>query len=201
MRTYHFLILSFLALWLTSCATVTPSQPVAQNQRMSWDSRVATLSRIQSWSLKGLIGIREPQKSAVSATIQWQQQQQSYHIALYGPLGTNSYELTGRPGYVQLAGANGKQASARSAEELLAKEVGWYLPVSNLYYWIRGIPVPNVPAQKQVDGYNHLIQLNQQGWSIQFLSYTSVNHIDIPNRITFSNPRLNVKLVINQWRF
>lgn len=201
MRTHHFLILGFLALWLTSCATVTPQQPVAQNQRMSWDSRVATLSRIQSWSLKGLIGIREQQKSAVSATIQWQQQQQSYHIALYGPLGTNSYELTGRPGYVQLAGANGKQTSARSAEELLAKEVGWYLPVSNLYYWIRGIPVPNVPAQKQVDAYNHLIQLNQQGWNIQYLSYTSVNHIDIPNRITFSNPRLNVKLVINQWRF
>lgn len=198
MHTQRFLLFLSL-LWLTSCATVSEQPQTALNQNMTWGTRVQKLSSLQTWDLKGMIAIREAH-DAVSANLQWQQKYRNYHIALFGPMGTNSYELTGQPGKVELAAANGKHTNANSPEELLAQQAGWRLPVSNLYYWIRGLPVPDLPAQKQLDAYNHLIQLNQQGWNIHYLRYTSVNNIDLPSKIFLNNPDLNVKIVISQWQ-
>ena len=64
----------------------------------------------------------------------------------------------------------------------------------------RGLPVPTAPAQKQFDQYHHLTQLIQQGWTIQYLNYISVNHIDVPNKLFLNNPELNVKIIITQWQ-
>ena len=191
-------ILLFFSL-LTSCATVSEQSQLAQNDNMSWDARVKALSQIKNWNLKGSMGIRQA-SNAVTANIVWQQQQQNYHISLFGPLGTYSYELTGRPGSVDLAAADGRHFHASTPEALLAEQAGWQLPVSNLYYWVRGLPVPNMPAQKQLDGYNHLTVLNQQGWTIRYLRYTSTNGMDLPSKIFLENPQLNVKIVISQWQ-
>ncbi|MHB1946499.1 MAG: lipoprotein insertase outer membrane protein LolB [Gammaproteobacteria bacterium] len=199
MRLNSLLIIVLSALWLASCTTVTEQAQTPVNQSMSWNKRVDAISKVQAWNVKGMIAIHEA-RDAVSATLQWQQKYRNYHIALFGPLGSNSYELTGQPGRVELAGANGKRAVASTPEALLAQQAGWHLPVSNLYYWIRGIPVPSLPAQKQLDAYNHLIQLNQDGWSIRYLRYTSVNNTDLPSKIFLDNPQLNVKIVISQWQ-
>jgi len=186
--------------WLASCATVPKEQSTTNNQNLSWNSRVQTLSQIESWDLKALIAIRS-QKDAGSASLQWQQQNQNYHIQLFGPLGTGSYELTGQPGKVELAGSSGKRFYATSPEALLAQQTGWHLPISYLKYWIRGLPVPTIPAEKSFDSYNHLTKLKQEGWDIEFLRYTSINGIDVPNKIFFHNAQLNIKIIINQWHF
>lgn len=201
MTLIRLIIIVFSIAWLSGCATINqPQQQVAQNKTISWGSRVQTLSGIQSWDLKGAIAIRQADNSG-TASLQWKQQGQNYHIAMFGPLGSNSFELTGRPGNVELAQANGKRANARSPEELLAKETGWRLPVSSLYYWIRGIPVPGTSADKHLDSYNHLIELRQLGWIIQYPRYTSVRQIDIPDKIFLTNPQLNVKIAVSQWQF
>ena len=194
-----FIFLLSSTLLLAGCTT-TSTQPPPQNQAVSWDSRVQNLSRIQAWNLKGSIAIRSRQE-ANSASLQWQQSQRNYTISLFGPLGTQSYVLTGKPGQVDLEMSDGKKFSATTPEILLAEQTGWRLPVSNLYYWVRGLPVPGVPAQKQFDAYHHLTQLSQQGWNIQYLNYVSINNIDIPNKISLNNPQLNVKIVIRQWEF
>lgn len=198
MRNYLILILT--CLWLTSCATVQPAPKLAQNESMDWGQRVHTLNDVQKWNLHAQIALRQLHTSqAWSANLQWSQQKQNYHIALFGPLGTNSYELNGRPGNVELSMADGKHFTATSPETLLAKQTGWSLPVSNLYYWIRGLPVPSMSADKQFDNYYHLTVLKQDGWTIQYLRYTSVDRIDIPSKIFLNNPDLNVKIVISQW--
>lgn len=192
------LLILLSTLWLASCATTQPSQP-ALNKQISWDQRVQTLSEIQNWDLKAQIAVRT-QKDAWSASLQWQQNQQDYHITLFGPLGSNAVELRGSSGRVQMSTSDGKTFTASSPEQLLKQQVGWAIPVSNLRYWVRGIPVPGIAAQKQLDTYNHLINLQQQGWNIQFLHYTSVRHIDVPSKIFLNNPELNVKILINQWQ-
>lgn len=198
MSMIRLLLPLLLITWLSSCVTVSEQPQVAQNESISWETRVQTLSNLQTWDLKGLIAIRQG-NNAVSANLQWQQQHHNYHISLFGPLGSHSYELNGRPGRVELASGNGQRRTASSPEQLLAQEAGWQLPISNLYYWVRGIPVPDLAAQKKLDRYNHLIQLKQQGWDIQYLRYTSVGKLDLPSKIFLNNPALNVKIVISQW--
>jgi outer membrane lipoprotein LolB len=203
MHTLRWLVVCFCSIILTSCATLTSQRqqaPAVQAPSPSWEKHVQTVSDIKTWDLKAQIAIRQEPK-AWSASLQWQQQQQNYHIALFGPLGTHAYELTGQPGKVQLAGANGKTFTASTPEQLLLEQSGSELPVSNLYYWIRGIPVPNMPAQKQFDASNRLISLQQQGWTIHYLGYTTVNSIDVPDKVFLNNQQLSVKIAINQWHF
>ncbi len=200
MRIITLLWMIVCLMGLASCATMQPASQLPQNQNVTWDSRATSLAKIQSWNLRGMIAIRTPKDSG-SATLQWQQQQQNYyHISLFGPLGSHSVEITGRPGNVTLASADGKTFHANSPEELLAQQLGWRLPISNLYYWVRGIPVPGAASQKSFDSYHHLTQLTQNGWSIRYLSYTAVNGVDLPSKIFMDNPQLNVKIIINQWQ-
>jgi outer membrane lipoprotein LolB len=196
MRTYSFLpFLCCCFLWLAGCAT-TATNP--QNQNVSWDSRVQTLSGIENWDLKALVSIRS-QNDAGSASLNWQQHNQDYSLQLFGPLGTNSFKLEGAPGHVILQNPQGQIFKAKSPEQLLTQQTGWNLPVSDLYYWIRGLPVPTLPAQKRFDAYNHLSELTQQDWKIQYLRYTATTHGDLPNKIFITSPQLNVKIIINEW--
>lgn len=183
---------------LTSCTSLS-TQPAANAKTPeSWENRVGALSNIQDWDLKGLIAIRNT-RDAWSANWRWQQHQHDYVIDLAGPLGTSPTQLTGTPNTVTLTTADGKKFNSHSPESLLEKQLGWRLPVSNLYYWIRGLPVPNIAAQKQFDSSHRLTVLFQQGWRIEYLRYTE-GKTDLPAKIILNNSALNVKIIINQWQ-
>ncbi|EKD54272.1 MAG: outer membrane lipoprotein LolB [uncultured bacterium] len=196
----HFILVfiaTSYALFLTSCASISTAPP--QNQPLSWEHRAAVLSNIQQWNLKGLIALRTSQ-NAWSANWQWQQTKNNYTILLFGPLGSNSLKLTGNSGGVLLEMADGKRLTARDPESLLARQLGWRLPVSFLRYWVRGLPVPTLPAQKQFDDYHHLAVLMQNDWTIRYLRYTSINGMDVPNKIFLTNPNMSVKIIISEWQ-
>jgi outer membrane lipoprotein LolB len=197
-RRFLLPIILMSALWLASCAT-TPSATAPQNKSAAWDDRVQTLSGIQDWDLNALIAIRA-RADGDSASLRWQQKKQNYTLNLFGPLGTNSFILRGEPGKVTLQNPKGQTFSAKTPELLVAQQTGWQLPVSYLSYWIRGLPVPNIPAEKHFDAYNHLSELTQEGWKVQFLRYTSTHHIDLPSKIFINSPTLSVKIIISQWQ-
>jgi len=185
---------------VTGCASLHEPPP-PDNQTTPWGNRVQALSNIQSWDINGLIAIRNTSKPhAESANLHWQQSKLNYQILLFGPLGASPVKLSGKPGAVVLEDSKGKRFYADSAESMLVQQTGWRLPVSNLYFWVRGLPVPNQPAQKQFDTYHHLTHLAQDGWNIQYLNYTSVNHIDLPTKIFLNNSALQLKIIINQWK-
>ena len=196
-NTIKQLMLFLIFLSLTHCATLPPP---AQNQNITRGSRVQTLSKIQSWNLQGAVGVRSPQDS-FSADLNWEQRGQNYTISLFGPFGASSFVLTGQPNQVHLALSDGRKFTAQNPESLIEEQLHWRLPVSNLHYWIRGLPVPGIAAQSQFDQYHHITTLNQQGWVVQFLRYTAENGVDLPTKIVLTNPQLNVKIVVSQWRF
>ncbi len=200
MRTLLFLNVLMLAFLLGGCSTVQEASAPAQNKQTTWDNRSNSVANIHSWNLEGQISVRNRAKNdSNSANLKWQQNSQHYTMLFYGPMGAGSQKLSGGPGRVVLQMANGKTVTAASPEALLASQTGWRLPVSSLYYWVRGLPVPNVAAEKKFDTYNHLTQLHQQGWTIQYLRYTAVNQIDMPTKIFLDNPQMNVKMIISQW--
>lgn len=201
--------IGFLALLasfgITSCATVKPAATTAQAQTgqakpETWEQRTKTLAAIKSWQINGKIAVHTP-NDAGSATIDWQQQHQHFLISLTGPLGSHNLKLTGEPGLVTADSADGKHASASSAEQLLAQQWGFKVPVSNLNYWVRGLPVPGTASRTHFDASgNKLDQLEQQGWLVQFLSYKQVRGIDLPDKIFISSPSLKVRMMIYQWQ-
>ncbi len=95
--------------------------------------------------------------------------------------------------------SDGKTASAGSAEELLTQQWGWRLPLASLKYWIRGLPVPGVPAQTTFDRAHRLASLSQQGFNIQYQGYTTAGSLDLPQHLSITSPALKTKLVIYKW--
>lgn len=186
-----------LALGLSSCATLSTPEP-AQNKNTPWVQRMQMLSALQAWNIDATIGIRANDQ-AESASLNWQQNGQTYSWSFFGPLGTSAFKLNGQPGLVELQTPQGKTFQAQSPEILLAEQTGWRLPISNLYYWVRGLPAPHIPAKTQFDTYHHLITLEQQGWKIHYLRYMAVNKLDLPGKMLIDSGNVSVKIIINHW--
>ncbi len=158
------------------------------------------LNQIQQWQLTGKIGVQTPE-NAGSATLNWvESQQHHYTLSLVGPLGAGGVTLTGQPGLVTMDTADGKHYTAQTPEQLLTEQIGWDLPVSYLYYWIRGLPVPDLPSQTQFDTSHRLTWLVQQHIQVHYLSYTHVGMIDLPNKIFITSPLVKIKIIIYNWK-
>ena len=192
-------------LLLTGCATTpqatteptvtTPKPPSAA----TWEKRKVALSQIQNWQVNGKIAVQTPNDSS-SANVDWTQRQSNYVISLYGPLGAQGFKLTGQNGLVTLQTNDGKQFTAKSPEQLLAERWRFHLPVSNLKYWIRGLPVPGMSARTAFDSQNRLTSLTQQGWRIEYASYTKAGTYDLPQRMTITGDNLRIKVAISTWQ-
>jgi outer membrane lipoprotein LolB len=198
-----------LSLILVGCASANASYSTSPSgfqefgkplgtHYLDWPQRSAQLAAINSWHAQGSIGIHTINKGW-NASFNWVQQERNYGLALFGPLGAGRVQLMGTPQQVVLQTSHGSY-SAATPEVLLQQQIGWSIPVSDLYYWIRGLPAPRYHPHYSFDMNRHLVQLSQDGWHIIYLRYVSVNGIDLPDRMLISNAGLQVRIVITQWQ-
>lgn len=170
----HLLIFSLITL-LAGCAGLTSREALeGQGNAQSWQAHKQQISSLDAWQINGKVGIRAPKDSG-SGTLFWLQRQDYFDIRLSGPLGRGAARLTGRPGDIQLEVANQGRYQAESPEQLLREQLGLNLPVSHLFWWIRGLPSPDSKSRLNLDSQSHLAQLNQDGWHVEFLSYSEQN--------------------------
>ncbi len=181
----------------TSVATPTATTAAPIPTASSWQDRSQQLSSIRAWSIHGSTSIQHQNKTDM-ASLTWIQRDEGYNISLFGPLSLGRVTIQGGPGRVTLTRSNKPPVSASSPEQLMQRELGWQLPISNSFYWVRGIPAPG-KYQMRLDSQNRLAQLNQEGWNIQYLGYMKIQQMDLPRTIELSNPRLRIKIVIRNW--
>lgn len=200
MNNLFFILISLALLGMTGCATYSPaSRPETPVPVVG--SPVGVLSSLETWDLDALIAIRNAAKSrGDSAHLHWQQIKQNYTISIFGPMGSNAMILSGQPGSVVLEKSTGEKVHASSPEALLTEETGWQLPVSSLFYWIRGLPAPQQSAQTYYDQNHRLQLLLQQGWRIEYSKFTKTKTMELPSVLSLNNAQLDIKIVINKWR-
>lgn len=114
------------------------SNAAPQNKAMTVEQRKAKTQTISSWNIRGALAAKNKNKGW-SASMNWVQQgPENYQIRLMGPLGSGAV-LINKSGNTITFQDGAKKITSSSADELLAKQTGIRLPVSNLYYWIRGL--------------------------------------------------------------
>ena len=195
-----------LSLGLTACLRA-PSMDLPSSiegiaipvPKLDWQSRQAQLEDIIDWRLNAAMTAIQGQQ-ATSASVDWQQHANQYQLTFWGPLGIGSTKLSGNAQKVTLYTADGHTLVATDAESLLKQALGWQLPVNNLYYWVRGLPAPGVSMVIQLDREQRLVSLQQQGWTINYLDYMSINHTDLPSKIFMQNHNLQLRLAISKWQ-
>ncbi|GAB6386500.1 lipoprotein insertase outer membrane protein LolB [Stutzerimonas marianensis] len=200
MKSMRNLLTYALALLLVGCAGLGPQETVeGPGNPQDWTAHKARISEIDGWQISGKIGIRAPQDSG-SGTLFWLQRQDYFDIRLSGPLGHGATRLTGRPDTVALEVAGQGRFEADSPEALVETQLGWQLPVSNLLWWIRGLPAPDSRSRIALDSEGRLASLLQDGWDVQYLAYGEEDGYALPTRIKLAGRDLQVTLVVKDWQ-
>ncbi len=137
--------------------------------------------------------------SSGSFQVEWLQRGNQYTINGSGPLGATLFILTSRPGQVVLQTVDGRVLRASTPEQLVRNQLGWQWPVSNMAYWMNAQSVPHQRVNKVFDSDHHLVQLVQQGWTVNFSQFQMVSGITLPTRIVLEKGVVKIKLVIHQW--
>jgi len=192
------LALLLILLATFGCAHRAPLAPT------DWDSRQTQLERIHHWHMKGKLGVRIPGDNG-SANLHWQQQGDEFSLDLTGPLGSRRVSIQGHPGEVSLRESSGHVRSASSAEDLIQQSLGWTLPVSQLSYWVRGLPAPRQRIQhREYNDSGQFSLLEQAGWRIHYSNYQPVNHaqneLALPGKIVAEYKEVRLTLVIRNWQ-
>ena len=187
-----------LALIMNACS-IKPPATRDTTTTDHWQQHSSDVSALKAWDLKGRIAIQKEKESA-SASLMWQQAPSNFKIRIFGPFGKGSVELLGDESRVSMLDAEGRSLEAKNAETLLQDYLGWQVPVSGLYYWVRGIPNPQDYVQTMIlDADSRLQELRQSGWHIRYKRYQSVKALHLPARLELQNRELKVKLVLREW--
>jgi len=169
-----------------------------------WTEHAGQAKQIQAWDLRARFAVRSDDQGG-QATLSWQRTPERQFIQINGPLGRGVVRITQDAQGAHLVDAERREFSATSAEELLQLYTGWHLPVNHLDWWVRGLPVPEVRAQRELDDQGRLRVLHQAEWEISYSEYLQVEQAGLPRRFTLAraatdfSPALEVRFVIERW--
>jgi outer membrane lipoprotein LolB len=182
---------------LASCSTPGLLRPDAA--RMSaLEQRERALGARPDWALRGRMAISGPQDSG-SGTLDWSQQGSTFRFALSAPVSGKTWTLSGDSAHAELLGLHGQEpVVAATASGLLASELGWNVPVTQLAYWVRGIRAPG-PAEVVFQGDGLPAEIRQDGWVIEFRDYETTQDPLLPRKIFAGNGAYKVRLVVQSW--
>ncbi len=193
-----------LLLLLAGCASAPPPPPdPVVSPEQSWESRQLQLDALQNWELSARLIVSNNENDAWQLEVIWQQQVDTYDIQISGPLGMGKVRLQGSNEGVFLYDSDGRAYYAQEADALLLEHTGVFMPVTSLYYWVRGLPDPNIDAVliPQLDAWGRLTQLQQNGWSVDMKRYVQVDGYQLPDKIFIHNQQdVEVRMVVNEWK-
>lgn len=173
---------------LSACSSIAP--PAEENS--SWARQRDQLQDLDSWELRGRVNVRYDNESH-TPRINWLQQDVEYHIRLWGTLNAGSTLIVGSPDYVTLENG-GETRSAGSPEELILQELGYELPISQLNYWIKGLPAPDSRFQLSFNELNQLTTIQQADWTINLSDMRQYGPISLPRRVDLTRPQNDIRL-------
>nr|WP_081475710.1 lipoprotein insertase outer membrane protein LolB [Microbulbifer agarilyticus] len=183
---------------LAACSAQKP-QPQHPPSHTAQQQSAAALQR---WEVKGKLGVRSPRENG-SANLVWQQANANYRIHLSGPLGAGSTTITGAPNGVSLQKGSDPAVFASNPAQLTEQIMGWPLPVSEMFYWVRGLAAPGAVSGQRKNAEGLLQSLQQAGWQLNFSDYQVVGPYKLPSRIkaASSNPAgpVSVTVVVKEW--
>jgi outer membrane lipoprotein LolB len=196
-HVFKLLFCAILCAALSSCAT----EPTSQQPISAMQPSTIQPQKINQWQIRGSIAVKaKPPLQSFSASLNWRQKYSHYFIYLFGPLGIGSVKIYGQPGKFILQTAANEKFTASSPTQLIKQQLNIILPVTSLFYWIRGLPLPTAAASKKFDNFGHLIAIKQQNWQITYLSYVNVAGTNLPHAMLLKHRDFYIKIIINHWK-
>lgn len=205
-RKLSLFVLIFSGFLISGCTYFVPTpQPVAPTsfQTQSWEKRETDLNALVEWTIRGAFSFDEQGGKPRMASYTWEQHGQTYTIYIHAALNLYGAVIKGSPTEVQLFRGSSKPVTANSPESLMQSQLGYSLPISDLQYWIRGLPAISKHSATY-DNWGHISTLKQDGWTVHFDRYRSISNepfknVDVPRLLEMSNGNINLRIAIINW--
>ena len=185
----------FICILLASCAA--PRLRPDKNRMQTLEQRERIVLASPDWTLQGRMAISGPEDSG-SGSLAWRQQGEVFSFALSAPVSGKTWTLSGDSAQAELSGLHEQAVIGTNASELLARELGWTVPVVQLGYWVRGIRAPGrAEVVFREDGLP--AEIHQDGWVIEFRDYEESGDPILPRKIFANNGDYRVRMVVRRW--
>jgi outer membrane lipoprotein LolB len=178
---------SFLVFLLAACSTLSVA-PVASYSRTAR----LHLYHLQQWSFEGRLALTGKNDSW-SANIIWEHTPGEEKIKLSGPLGQGTVIINLTGDFVTVNQGDGKMQSSMQPEEFINQQLGMFVPVQSMRYWVVGLPEPSRSFEETQGGFI------QAGWFNEYKQMQLANNEIMPRKITVMNDQVKLKLVIDNW--
>ena len=177
----HFIVLCVSLLLLSSCASfydVTIEKPAEYVQPIAIES---------DFNISGRFFIKTSKRDNYG-NFTWDKSGNDESLAFRTPIGQTVAQITIESGSATLT-TKDKVYSGEDLETMMQNHLGFILPMSQLHYWIKGVPLPSAPVTNKLT--SGFVQL---GWRIEYLQWVDPNH---PHVIRCSKDDLVIKLLID----
>jgi len=198
-RHAPFAIGCVLVALLAACApvrvkpnAVTPAALAAQ------DAREAALADKSRWTLEARLAVSG--ENGGSGDLVWRQDGDTYSFSVRGANG-KTLRLSGDADHAVLEGVDAQPDLGSDPQTLLRKRLGAEVPFAALRRWALGLRVAGESAQMQFNDQNLPAQLEQDGWTVEYLDWFSDRAPVLPKKVFATRGKDKVKLLIQSWSF
>jgi outer membrane lipoprotein LolB len=201
-------VAGILLLSLSACVTPPPPDYLREAPP-AWAQHQASLEAIENWQLRGRLNVRQSNAND-TVNINWDQHgnaaAQNFDIRLSGTLGLGAMAVHGDASGVTVEKAGEEPLHLRDLSELSRVYLDFDFPAANLLYWVRGLPVPDLPATASWTPTARLATLEQtdregRRWTLTFDRYDEDQNPALPGRIRLEQGELRLTFLINAWQF
>ena len=188
-----------LIVLLAACAPVRVKPNAASPAALAaQDAREAALADKSRWTLEARIAVSG--ENGGSGDLVWRQDGESYSFSVRGANG-KTLRLSGDADHAMLEGVDARPEVGRDPQVLLRERLGTDVPFAALRRWALGLRVAGAPAQMQFDAQNLPVQLEQDGWTVEYLDWFSDRAPALPKKVFATRGKDKVKLLIQSWSF
>lgn len=192
-----------MAVVLAATAAIAGCAPAARISReaaggMAEGDRAARLGELPRWSLTGRIAVSDGREGG-SGRLEWAQDGPHFDIAVRAPVAGGSWRLSGDGSLAQLDGVGPEPLRDVDAEALLARELGWHLPMAQVADWVRALPADASAARIDAGADGLPATLRESGWTVEYRAWTAADGIPMPRRLVARRPPFEVRIAIERW--
>jgi outer membrane lipoprotein LolB len=191
------LLLGAVTLAVAGCV---PVQLRAPDPDARLAARAVELAGMPAWGFDGRLAVSIDGRAG-TGRIDWRQDGASYVIQVRAPIAGESWQLSGDGDLAQLDGLGPEPRLGPDPDALLAREVGWSIPLAAIRDWVRGQPHGR-EARIRRDQAGRPTEIAEFGWRIEFRAWQDAANgfPEMPTRIIARRGGDDVRVSVTNWR-
>jgi outer membrane lipoprotein LolB len=184
---------------LAGCRTAPPASIPGPGADAPWAEQRAALEKLDRFHLDGRVAVAA-NGQGFSASLRYEQLPRGSNLSLDGPLGIGGLRVALEGDTLEIATSRGEKLDGDAARAELERRLGFALPLSELRWWLLGIPAPGEADVHQDAGTGEIKDFTQGGWRISVNTRGAGLGFSLPQRLTAEREGARFKLLVERWQ-